>query len=93
MIEVQGKAPDSRKLLQTLLTSDANIRPEPENGTLRARIPGLADNALDRILAPLLKDLTEPRTIYPGTDLEPVYEIVAKSQKQGWSDSRWDQED
>ncbi len=92
MIEVQGKAPDSRKLLQALLISDANIRPEPENSILRVRIPSLADNALDRMLAPLLTDLTEPRTIYPGTDLGLVYEIAAKSQKRGSSDFRWDQD-
>ncbi len=33
------------------------------------------------MLEPLLTDLTETQTIYPGTDLEPVYEIAAESQK------------
>ncbi len=78
--------------LEALPICDANIRLEPENGILRVRIPGLPNSALDRMLAPLLTDLTETRTIYPGTDLGLAYEIAAESQEQGSSDFSWVQD-
>ena len=78
----QGKKPNARKLLRALLTSDANIIPEPQAGILRVQILGLANDALDRALEPLIDELNRTRTTYPGTRLRLVYEISAENQPE-----------
>ena len=44
VISAQGKKPNARRLLRALLTSDANIIPEPANGILRIQLLGLASD-------------------------------------------------
>ena len=69
VIEAQGKKPNARKLLAALMTADANILPNPENGILRVQILGLASNAADQALLPLIDQLNQTETFYPGTSL------------------------
>ena len=76
VIAAQGKKRNARRLLRALLTSDANIVPEPDNGILRVQILGFASNAADRALHPLIEELNATATIYPGTELTLVYEIA-----------------
>ena len=78
----QGKKRNARKLLRALLTSDANIIPEPQDGILRVQILGLANDALDRALEPLIEELNRTRTTYPGTRLRLVYEISTENQPE-----------
>ena len=52
VITAQGKKPNARRLLRALLTSDANIIPEPAAGILRIQLLGLGSDACDRMLAP-----------------------------------------
>ena len=51
VIAAQGTKPNARRLLRALLTSDANIIPEPAQGILRVQLPGLGSDACDRMLA------------------------------------------
>ena len=76
VIGAQGKKPNARRLLRALLTSDANIIPEPAQHILRIQLLGLGSDACDRMLAPLVEELNATRTIYPGTDLRLVYELA-----------------
>ena len=76
VITAQGKKPNARRLLRALLTSDANIIPEPAEGILRIQLQGLGSDACDRMLAPLVEELNATRTIYPGTELRLVYELA-----------------
>ena len=76
VITTQGKKPNARRLLRALLTSDANIIPQPAQGILRIQLLGLGSDACDRMLAPLVEELNATRTIYPGTDLTLVYELA-----------------
>ena len=76
VISAQGKKPNARRLLRALLTSAANIIPEPAKGILRIQLLGLGSDACDRMLAPLIKELNATRTIYPGTELRLVYEVA-----------------
>ena len=76
VITAQGKKPNARRLLRALLTSDANIIPEPAAGILRIQLLGLGSDACDRMLAPLIEELNATRTIYPGTELRLVYELA-----------------
>ena len=79
VISAQGHKPNARRLLRALLTSDANIIPEHDQGILRVQLLGLGSDACDRMLAPLIEDLNATRTIYPGTELRLVYEMAAHS--------------
>ena len=74
-------------MLRALLTSDANIIPEPAQHILRIQLLGLGSDACDRMLAPLIEELNATRTIYPGTQLRLVYEMAADSPLDVSSDS------
>ena len=87
VIGAQGKKPNARRLLRALLTSDANIIPEPAQHILRIQLLGLGSDACDRMLAPLIEELNATRTIYPGTELRLVYEMAADSPLDVSSDS------
>ena len=77
VLAAQGKKPNARRLLRALLTSDANLIPEPDQGILRVQFLGLGSAACDRMLVPLIKELNATRTLYPGTALTLVYEMAA----------------
>ena len=70
-----GKSRSARKLRRALLTSDADVIPEPEAGILRVRVLGLGSDACGQSLAPLIHELNRTRTRYPGTDLTVSYEL------------------
>ena len=71
----QGKKHNARKLLGKLFQCEANVIPQPEQGLLRVQLLGLANDASDRALLPLIKELNDTATQYPGTDLTLFYEI------------------
>ena len=87
VITTQGKKPNARRLLRALLTSDANIIPQPAKRILRIQLLGLGSDACDRMLAPLVEELNATRTIYPGTDLRLVYELAGDPPPQVSPDS------
>ena len=71
----QGRKSRPRKNLGALFRSEADIIPEPENGILRVRILGTANDAGDAAIRGLLDELNLTRTVFPGTDLRMVYEL------------------
>ncbi len=71
----QGKKQNARKLLGKLFQCDANVIAQPEQGLLRVELLGLANDASDRALLPLIKELNETATKYPETDLTLFFEI------------------
>ena len=77
-----GKGRSARKLLRALLTSDADVIPEPEAGILRVRFLGLGSDACEQNLAPLINELNQTRTRYPGTDLTIFYELPLSQPEQ-----------
>ena len=79
--DAQGKKQRPRRLLAELFQSEADIVPEPESRILRVRIIGTASNSGDAAIAGLLEELTETRTVFPGTGLRMVYELPAKAAK------------
>ena len=50
--------------------------PDPAAGRLTVRLLHQASQGQDEALAPLLAELNQTRTLYPGTDLRLVYEIL-----------------
>ena len=87
VLTAQGKKPNARRLLRALLTSDANIIPQPDEGILRIQLLGLGSDSCDRMLAPLIEELNATCTIYPGTELRLVYEFAGDPPPDVSSDS------
>ena len=77
VMQIQGKKPHPRKLLQALMAADADVLPDPANGVLRVHILGLANDACDRQIDALLNELNATETVFPGTELRMVYEVAA----------------
>ena len=75
LAQMQGKKTNARKLLSAVMTSDADILPDPNNEILRVRLLGLGSDSCDRALEVLIDELNETNTIFPETNLRMVYEI------------------
>ena len=71
-----GKPAEVRALARALLQSDASLRPGPAAGTLTVQQLHTACRAHDEAVAPLIEQLNRTATIYPGTSLRLVYEIL-----------------
>ena len=66
----------ARTLVKAMLCGNASIVPDPSAGTLTVRLLHQARRGHDLALAPLLEELNRTRTLYPGTSLRLVYEIL-----------------
>ena len=66
----------ARTLVKALFHSDASLLPNPAAGTVTVRLLHQASRGQDVSLTPLLEELNQTRTLYPGTDLRLVYEIL-----------------
>ncbi|MDE0627113.1 MAG: hypothetical protein OXH99_12000 [Bryobacterales bacterium] len=66
----------ARVLVKGMLSSDASIVPDPSAETLTLQVPHQARRRHDLALAPLLEELNRTRTLYPGTNLRLVDEIL-----------------
>ena len=75
LAQMQGKKTNARKLLSAVMTSDADILPDPDNEILRVRLLGLGSDSCDRALEVLIDELNKTNTIFPETNLRMVYEI------------------
>ena len=64
-----------RKPLAALMQTEANIVPDLERGILQVQFLGLANDATERMLQPLVDQLNQTETVYPGTDLKLVYQF------------------
>ena len=71
----QGRIQRPGRHLRALFQADADILPDPENNILRVRILGSANNAADRVITPLIEELNQTQTVFPGTNLRLVYEL------------------
>ena len=65
---------NARKLLGQLFQCEANVIPQPEQDILRIQLLGLANYVMDRTLLPLIGELNETATKFPGIDLMLFYE-------------------
>jgi hypothetical protein len=64
-----------RRLMQDLFDSHADILPDSIGQRLRIRIHRSARPATDRLLATLFDHLNQAELVYPGTQLQMVYEL------------------
>ncbi len=66
----------ARRILQDLFVTEADILPEPENKCLRIRVHSSSRATTNRSLSKFFEVLNESETIYPGTGLRIIYELI-----------------
>ena len=70
------KRPDeARRLLQSLFTSEADLLPDPQAGTLTVRLHGSANAVADQAIEKLCEELNETKTLFPRTELRLVLKL------------------
>jgi hypothetical protein len=72
------KRPDeARRLLASLYTTEADLLPDPEAGTLTVRLHHSANAATDRAIEKLCEELNATETVFPRTNLRLVMKVGA----------------
>jgi hypothetical protein len=67
---------DARSLLRSLYTTEADIIPDQAGEKLTIRIHQPANRCSAESVLHLIGELNATRTVFPGTDLRLVYELV-----------------
>ena len=67
---------DARALVRQVFQSAVDLRPDVPNQTLTLRLHRLSTAAHDEALSHLCQELTSTETVYPGTNLKMIYEVV-----------------
>jgi len=67
---------ESRRLLRSIYNNEADIIPDEKNNTLTIRLHHLANKSEDELAAHLCEELNETQTVFPGTKLRMIYEIL-----------------
>lgn len=68
---------DARALLRSIYTTEADLIPNETEGTLTVRLHNMTSRIHDAAVAHLCKELNDTETVYPGTNLRLVYELVS----------------
>jgi hypothetical protein len=70
------KRPDeARRLLRALYTTEADLLPNPEAGTLTVRLHHAANAATDQVIEKLCAELNATETLFPRTNLRLVLKL------------------
>jgi transposase len=70
------KRPDeARRLLRALYTTEADLLPDPEAGTLTVRLHHGANAATDQVIEKLCAELNATETVFPRTNLRLVLKL------------------
>ncbi len=68
---------DARSLLRDILTSESDIVPNDKEKTLTIKLHHLTNRLSDKAALHLADYLNQTETIYPGTNMRLVYELVS----------------
>jgi hypothetical protein len=69
---------DARALVRQVFDSAVDLRPDQGNKTLTVRLHRSTTIAHDQTVQNLCEELTATETVYPGTDLRLIYELVGE---------------
>jgi len=75
--EKMARLDDARALLQALYQQEADLVPNEEAGTLTVRLHHMGNRAHDEVVRHLCAELNETETLFPGSNLRLVYELVS----------------
>jgi hypothetical protein len=74
--ETMARHDDARSLLRTIYRTEVDLLPDEQANILTVRLHHLATRSADEAVRHLCKELNATETIYPGTTLRLVYELV-----------------
>ena len=77
MQEKMARADDARALLRSIYTTETDLIPNEAAGTLTVRLHNMTSRIHDAAVTLLCKELNDTETVYPGTNLRLVYELVS----------------
>ena len=77
--ESMSREDDARSFVRCLYKTGGDIIPDEENGILRIRLHNMANRSSNEIVKKLCEVLNESESIFPGTKLRLVYEMVSFS--------------
>ena len=75
--EKMARTDDARALLRSIYTTEADLIPNETAGTLTVRLHNMTSRVHDGAVSHLCKELNDTETVYPGTNLRLVYELVS----------------
>jgi transposase/predicted nucleic acid-binding Zn-ribbon protein len=75
--EKMRREDDARSLLRALYSTEADLVPDQNAGTLTVRVHHQANRCADEVIAHLCHELNQTETIFPGTKLRLIYELVS----------------
>jgi predicted nucleic acid-binding Zn-ribbon protein len=75
--ETMYREDDARSLLRALYSTEADLLPDANAGTLTVRVHHQANRCADEVIRHFCNELNQTETIYPGTELRLVYELVS----------------
>ena len=68
---------DARSLLRALYSTEADLLPDENAGTLTVRVHHQANRCTDEVIRHLCTELNQTETVFPGTNLRLVYKLVS----------------
>jgi prepilin-type processing-associated H-X9-DG protein len=75
--EAMHREDDARSLLRALYSTEADLLPDEQAGTLTVRVHHQANRCGDEVIRHLCTELNQTETIFPGTNLRLAYELVS----------------
>lgn len=75
--ETMSRGDDARSLLRAIYETEVDLLPDPANQILTVRLHQLANRSSGKTMENLCQDLNSTKTIFPGTTLCLVYELVS----------------
>jgi predicted nucleic acid-binding Zn-ribbon protein len=75
--EKMHREDDARSLLRALYNTEADLLPDENAGTLTVRVHHQANRCNDEVIRHLCTELNQTETVFPGTQLRLVYELIS----------------
>lgn len=80
--EKMSRNDDARALLRAVYATEADLLPDEVAGTMTVRLHRMASRSHDEAITHLCEELNATETVYPGTNLRLVYELVSSQSTQ-----------
>ncbi|MES0447196.1 MAG: putative transposase [Desulfobacterales bacterium] len=68
---------ESRTLLQSIYTMEADLLPDKKNKVLRVQLHNPTNKVAVKAIVNLCKELNETKAFFPGTDMRLIYDLVS----------------
>jgi len=68
---------DARSVIRSLYSTEADLLPDENAGTLTVRVHHQANRCTDEVIRHLCTELNQTETVFPGTNLRLVYKLVS----------------